>query len=476
MHAYGCKPAAAVALLLAVTTVCAPPGGFADVTEDDTCKGRPVTIAGTTDDDELIGTSGDDVIRAYTGDDVVQGRGGDDVLCGDSGADTLDGGAGDDALHGGPYRLYSEGGENAAEGDVLTGGPGNDRIFGGGTSSNESVNVSPAHVTPDRVEFPEARGGITVTVDGVVTGSGVGRDVIADVQQIVGTDWADHITVDGAEMVSGGEGADSISVAPGERDPRLYPTLFGGGGDDRLDLSRSDTVGYWMYGGEGDDTLIGSRYDDYIGDRYGGGTVQSGGGADQVDVTSRMSVSAGTGEDSMQVALETGRRGSLDGGPDDDAAQFQNGTSRPLTIDVPARSLRVAGITSPLTGVEDFGASAREADVRFLGGAGAERVGVVAWSGHAVRARMGGGDDYFAAYATVDPDDYGEAMVWGGAGNDVFDGGEGDDSIFGETGDDRMFGDSGDDLLRGGPGDDRAYASRGESDGCVAEAETDCER
>lgn len=476
MHAYGRKLAVSAALLLAVTTMSGPAGGSADVTEDDTCKGRPITIDGTEADDELIGTSGADVIRAYTGDDVIEGRGGDDVICADAGADSLVGGAGDDALHGGPYRLYSEGGENAAAGDVLIGGTGNDRIFGGGTSANESVNVSPAYVTPDRVEFPEARGGITVTVDGVVTASGVGRDLIFDVQHVVGTDWADDITVDGQEMVSGGDGADSITVTPGERAPRLYPTLFGDEGNDRLDVSRSDTSGYWVYGGEGDDTVIGSRYEDYIGDRNGGGVVTSGDGDDQLDVGSRMSVSAGPGDDSLQVALGTGRRGSLDGGPDDDRAELHNGASKPLTIDVPHRSLRMGGITSTLSGVEEFGASAREADVRFLGGPAAERLGVVAWRGNAVRARMGGGDDSFAAYATLNTDDSGEAMVWGGSGDDVFDGAESEDTLFGETGNDLMFGDSGDDLLRGGPGDDRAYASGGEFDACVAEAEEDCER
>lgn len=476
VHVWGPKPAVA-GLLLAVGSVTGLSGSAAEVpAEEDTCKGRPISIEGTAEDDELVGTPGDDVIRAYTGDDVIEGRGGDDMICADAGADTLVGGDGDDALHGGPYRLYSADGESAAEGDVLSGGRGDDRIFGGGTSVNETATVSPAHVTPDRVEFPEARGGITVTQDGVVTGRGIGRDRVSDVQHIVGTDWVDRITVDGQEVVSGGDGADRISVVAGGRDPMLYPTLFGDGGSDRLDLSRSDTAGYWLYGGEGGDTLIGSRYDDYIGDGAGAGAVAGRGGDDQIDVTSRMSVAGGSGDDSMHVALDTGRRGAVDGGPDDDRVELANSTSAPLAIDVPDQSLSLGEIVSTLTGVEDFRTSARQAAVRFLGGAGDEQFGVVTWRGHTVRARMGGGDDYFEGYAAVDSDDYGAATVWGGAGDDVFDGAESDDNMSGESGDDTMFGDSGNDLLRGGAGDDRAYASRGEADVCVGEVEESCER
>ncbi|UYM03384.1 calcium-binding protein [Solicola gregarius] len=475
MHGYVRKLAVAAAgLLVAVTTLGEPSAGAAD--EDDTCKGRTVTLAGTEDDDELTGTPGDDVIRAYTGDDVIDGRGGDDVLCGDSGADELYGGAGDDALHGGPYKLYSDEGSNAAEGDVLSGGSGNDRIFGGGRSSNEAIHISPAHHTPDRVEFPEARGGITVTENGVVTGSGIGRDLVFDVPHVVGTDWPDDITVRGHAIVSAGGGNDRVAAVAGGPDESLYPTLLGEDGDDRLDASRSNTPGYWLDGGEGTDTLIGSRYDDSIGDHDDDGVVTAGGGDDRVDVTSQMTVSGGSGADAIQVALEAGRRGALGGGPGYDHAELQNGTSAPLTIDVPGEVVRADGKSSPLAGIEDFGASAREADVRFIGGPGDERFGVVTWGGHTVRASMGEGDDYFAAYATVDADDNGSAAAWGGPGDDVFDGGEGDDSLFGDSGDDLMFGDSGNDALRGGPGDDRAYGTRGEADSCRAEVAEECEQ
>lgn len=475
MYGYGRRLAVAAAgLLVTVSVVIEMPAGVADGA--DTCKGKPITIQGTDEDDELIGTQGDDVIRGYAGDDVIDGRGGDDVLCGDAGADELSGGAGNDALHGGPYKLYSEDGDNAADGDVLIGGGGNDLIFGGGRPGHESVHVSPANLTPDRVEFPEARGGITVTADGTVTGPGVGRDRLVDVQHIVGTDWADDITVDGRAVVSGKGGPDHLEVVGADKDEmRFRPTLYGGDGRDRLDLSGSGTPGYWLYGGADADTLIGSKSDDFIGDRHGGGSVVGGGSDDRIDVTSRMSLNGGPGDDSMQVELQSGPRGSLEGGPGEDHAELRNGTGAPLEIDVPGQAVRADGRSSGLVDVESFGASAREADVGFVGGPGDEQFGVVTWRDHTVRASMGGGDDYFAAYATIDEDDYGTATVWGGPGDDVFDGAERGDAMFGNAGDDRMYGDSGADVLRGGPGTDRTYGGADEPDTCSAEVEQSCE-
>ena len=474
MHWYERIPAVTAAgLLLGVPTIVDLPDVSAAAA--DTCKGREATIEGTGGDDDLVGTPDDDVIRAYAGDDVIDGRGGDDVICGDSGADELTGGEGDDVLYGGPYKLYSADGDNAATGDVLIGGSGDDRIVGGGTSSNEAVNVSPANLTPDRVEFPEAHGGVTMTDEGVVTGPGIGRDVVTGVAHIVGTDWADDITVRGRAIVSGGDGPDRIRVVGGGRDLNLTPTLEGDAGRDRLDLSRSGVAGYWLYGGAGDDVLIGSEQGDNIGDQDGAGTADGRGGDDQLDVTSRMSVSGGSGDDTMHVALETGPRQPLGGGAGRDHAELQNRTAAPLSIDVPSGLVRVDGKESGLAGIESFGASARAADVRFVGGASDEKFGVVTSREHTVRAWMGGGDDYFAAYAAIDTDDQGTATAWGGPGNDVFDGAESGDSMFGEAGNDRMYGDTGDDVLRGGPGTDRAYGSRGEPDSCRAEVEQSCE-
>ncbi|HEX4709448.1 calcium-binding protein [Phenylobacterium sp.] len=68
----------------------------------------PVTVTGTSGDDDLRGTSGCD---------SLSGGDGNDLLCGVGGADTLDGGAGNDTLSGGRGA------------DLLTGGAGSDTFL-----------------------------------------------------------------------------------------------------------------------------------------------------------------------------------------------------------------------------------------------------------------------------------------------------------------------------------------------------------
>lgn len=90
------------------------------------CGGRPATIVGTSDDDELRGTPERDVIAAGAGDDRVRGEAGGDLVCGGSGHDALAGGPGDDELAG-------ESGN-----DSLSGGTGRDRCDGGSGSDTRS--------------------------------------------------------------------------------------------------------------------------------------------------------------------------------------------------------------------------------------------------------------------------------------------------------------------------------------------------
>jgi len=101
------------------------------------CASFPVTIIGTSGDDNITGTSGADVISSLAGNDTVYGGAGDDRVCsgsgndivfgqdgvdriyGSSGNDTLDGGLGNDVVNGG--------GGN----DTISGGAGNDLLYGG---------------------------------------------------------------------------------------------------------------------------------------------------------------------------------------------------------------------------------------------------------------------------------------------------------------------------------------------------------
>lgn len=111
-----------------------------------TCRGVPVTIAGTAGNDTIAGTGSRDVIATFGGDDTVVALAGRDLICAGAGSDYVGagsaadrafGGTGDDRLlgRGGPDVLKGNGGNDALKGnrgaDRLRGGPGSDRCHGG---------------------------------------------------------------------------------------------------------------------------------------------------------------------------------------------------------------------------------------------------------------------------------------------------------------------------------------------------------
>jgi uncharacterized repeat protein (TIGR01451 family) len=116
-----------------------------------TCRGVPVTIAGTAGNDTLVGTGGRDVVASFAGDDTVVSLAGQDLICTGTGndyvgagsaADRVFGSAGSDRLlgRGGPDLLKGSAGNDVLKGnrgaDRLRGGPGRDRCRGGaGTDS-----------------------------------------------------------------------------------------------------------------------------------------------------------------------------------------------------------------------------------------------------------------------------------------------------------------------------------------------------
>ncbi|MGQ0592895.1 MAG: hypothetical protein ACT4QB_09650 [Gammaproteobacteria bacterium] len=91
------------------------------------CRGRSVTIFGTSGPDTIRGTRRRDVIHGLRGNDVIRGLGANDIICGGAGRDTLAGGAGND-------RLFGEAGKDRLDGglgrDRCNGGPGRDTVTG----------------------------------------------------------------------------------------------------------------------------------------------------------------------------------------------------------------------------------------------------------------------------------------------------------------------------------------------------------
>lgn len=101
-----------------------------------TCAGRPVTLVGGPNAEELVGTAGNDVIVARGGADRIKGLKGDDRICSDGGddwsrggpgADRILSGRGDDTTFGGRGRDRLKGGSGP---DDLRGGPGRDECSG----------------------------------------------------------------------------------------------------------------------------------------------------------------------------------------------------------------------------------------------------------------------------------------------------------------------------------------------------------
>jgi hemolysin type calcium-binding protein len=117
-----------------------------------------------------IGTNGDDTLTGTNGDDIIIGLDGNDVLSGGNGSDLLLGGNGDDTLLGGNGTDILLGGNGS---DTLDGGAGNDILLGG-----QGLDLA---------RYTNATGGITADLTaGVVSGAGVGTDLLFDVERIRG--------------------------------------------------------------------------------------------------------------------------------------------------------------------------------------------------------------------------------------------------------------------------------------------------
>jgi uncharacterized delta-60 repeat protein len=246
----------------------------------------------------VSGGDGDDVLRGGPGGESLDGGDGNDTVDGGLGADTLGGGGGSDTLD---YRSrtrpllvrqWGASGE-AGEGDSISGGF--ERIYGGSGDDHISLqygvqgaayggagNDTLAGSTGADALWGEAgddllltsygadyfRGGdgndtvdyaggnaVVVTIDGKPDdgyvyqgGTSEGDNVNTDVENVVGSGYADHVT---------GSSANN--------------RLEGGGGNDTL------------LGLAGDDTLLGGAGDDVLADTQGNNTLDGGADTDTVN-------------------------------------------------------------------------------------------------------------------------------------------------------------------------------------------------
>lgn len=219
-------------------------------------------------EDELIGSSGRDWLYGGFDDDMIKGGAGDDHLFGGGGADRISGGSGNDVIHGDSNR--QPGGA-----DVLSGNAGDDRLYGGWGDDilrgGEGADYLDGGIGVDTADYGAATSGVRVQLgllSALVDDSEAGGDVLANIENLSGSGYADVLRGDSGANRLVGRGGDDY--------------LYGGAGVDRL------------YGGDGDDVLNGG--------------VSAAGAADGRDY-----LTGGAGRDRFEFTMDLRLSGPDDG-------------------------------------------------------------------------------------------------------------------------------------------------------------------
>ncbi|HEY0288899.1 MAG TPA: retention module-containing protein [Pseudomonas sp.] len=165
------------------------------------------------------------VVLGTTGDDVLVGAA-DSQLHGGDGNDVLVAGAGNNELFG----------DNGN--DILFSGAGND-LLDGGTGNNTA-------------DYSLATAGVTVStgINGAQDTVGAGTDTLVNIDNLVGSNFDDHLTGDaGHNLLNGGLGNDVLNGMDGD------DILIGGPGNNTLTGGLGNDTFQWMAGNTGHDTI-----------------------------------------------------------------------------------------------------------------------------------------------------------------------------------------------------------------------------
>ena len=404
------------------------------------------TVWGSRHADRLIG---DGRLVGWLGNDTLEGATGNGNLEGHAGADMLDGGDGwDTAAYnfsdaGVTVNLTTGTGQGGhAEGDTLTNIEGiNGSEYADHLTGDEGSNGLDGGPGADMIDGGEGydhagywRSDAGVTVN-LATGTGQGGyaegDTLTSIEQLHGSNHADHLTGDdgdnrlygrdGDDTLDGGAGDDALEgdagndmLVGGAGNDNLVggegaDVLAGGDGYDTADYGASDagisinltrdraaegghaaadrlTGIENIYGSSHADRLVGDRHDNDLQGREGNDTLISGAGNDNLH--------GGAGAD------------RLDGGADWDHAGYWGSD---------------AGVTVNLaTGT---GAGGHAQGDTFI------RIENLSGSDHADHLTGDDGDNWFSG-------DDGNDTLEGGAGNDTLEGGDGADVLDGGDGED----------------------------------------
>ena len=457
-------------------------------------------LKGGVGNDQLYGNPGHDWLYGGNGDDELQGNEGNDRLFGENGVDSLYGGDDDDELNGGENndQLYGEMGEDILYGDEgddeLNGGDGNDWLFGeiGADQMDGGSGI-------DWVSYQESGVGITVDLtEGTGEGGHAQGDVINNVENLVGSDYADVLIGDsvanilqglngddeirgnggndvleggaGADRLNGGAGVDAVSYRAsdegvtvdlaegagegGHAEGDVLTSIENVIGSDHEDTITGDSNANHLEGGNGDDELIGSD---------GADRLNGGNGEDRVEYWS-----SDTG---VTVNLEegTGEGGDAEGDVIIGVENVQGSYYRDVLIgDNGSNYLDGLDGNDELRGNDgqDW-LNGREGADKLDGGDGSDWVSY--WASEAgVTVNLEDGTsegghaegDVLVNVENIRGSDY-KDILSGDEDVNILRGHDGDDELRGNNGDDRLYGNVGDDRLDGGGGADRLYGNEG---------------
>jgi len=362
-------------------------------------------ITGSDHDDLLTGDSADNRLSGGGGADRVEGQGGADTLVGGAGEDTADysssaagvsvslwtgrgfyGDAQGDSLieienlTGTDFADHLKG---DASTNVLRGGDGDDRLEGLGGG-----DVMIGGAGEDTADYQKSSSGVSVSLS---TGLGYAGDAqgdsLAEIENLTGSSFADHLQGDGlanvlkggadSDRLEGGGGADTLEGGAGA------DQLVGGDGSDTADFSLSGSgvsVSLWTGRGfyadaDGDtltriESLRGSEFADYLKGNTVANTLRGGSGADKLEGLG--------GADQLEGG---GGADILDGGDGTDTATYSTAAAGVSVSLWTGRGFYGDAEGDRLSGIEDLLGSAHADHLkgdaganRLEGGAGADRL------------------------------------------------------------------------------------------------------
>ena len=402
------------------------------------------STAGVTIDLSLgTGHGGDAEGDTFSGVENIGATAFNDILIGDSGANALAGGTGD---------------------DWLVGGAGADQLHGG------VFPTTPGDYGIDTADYSASGAGITVDlVSGTGRGGDAEGDTLVQIDNLIGSAFADRLTGDaganaltggaGDDVLRGGAGADALNGGDGQDQANYQGSaaavtvdllnhtaaggdaegdaltgienLYGSSFDDRL----SGDDGRNIIGGEyGNDILVGNGGDDAINGEVGDDRVEGGAGNDRLGGAAGVdTIFGGDGNDSIDAGADndtvSGDAGDdrIYGGTGDDTLDGGDGND---TLEGAAGADRLVGGAGSDTAV--YISSAVGVSVNLATGTGA-----------------GGGSDAEGDTLT------GIENLLGSNQADFLVGDDGANTLWGMDGHDVLQGGGGGDLLKGGGGNDR---------------------